>query len=87
MSLKPAQVAAFFTRARQVSSETLIRDYLWAPCKLVGTLQAGNERCSWELYASAIGTLACPSGTTYHACDEGECDDLLGSTFTDNRER
>ncbi|GEM_PF-3750864 len=81
------RVVTFFNRAKEVSSETLIRDYLWAPCKREGTLRVGGEQCRWEVYASAIGTLSCPSGTTFHACEDGRCDDLLGSTFTDNRER
>lgn len=87
LALKPEQIVAFFNRAKEVSSETLIRDYLWAPCKREGTLRVGGEQCHWEVYASAIGTLSCPSGTTFHACEDGRCDDLLGSTFTDNRER
>ena len=75
-SLTPAQVSAFFSRARLVDASALHGSFDHLPCYIRGTAVWKDQPATWEIRAGGTGMLTVKAGMPrLYGCSG--CDDLF----------
>jgi hypothetical protein len=75
--MTPAQVSAFFGRAKPVDARALHDRFDHLPCYIRGTAVWQNQPATWEIRAGGTGTVIVKTGAALlYGCSR--CSDLFG---------